>query len=370
MIGKFLAVTLLFGLQLAGCSSNSNTLIMMPTENQPATFHRGVNASHYLSQIRDRSWADQRHFNKTDIAWIAARGYDHIRLPVDGPLLFGDNGSILTNRLKAVDQVIEWARAHGLGVILDMHKLPGSDFSTNPDNRLFNDSALQDQAIRLWTLIAERYRPVGDELRFEILNEPVAEDAAALTAFYARVIAALRSISPERKIILCSNRWGSFKTVTALEPLLDDTNLIVGVHYYEPHVFTHQGTSWVGLDHKDMPAIPFPGTLPDLRPYVEASHYAYELEGVELTVEAVETDFRELAEWAQRHNVELHLGEFGVYNKVDRSARERWYRAVLDQCERHDIAWAVWDYKGSFAVRDPRTGDPTFIQSVIADYLK
>ena len=366
--GAFLAV--ITCVLLHGCQSgeaHNNTEIMQI--HGDITFLRGVNASHYLSQIGDRPWANPASCNEEDFAWIASRGYDHIRLPVDGPLLLNHDGSIRMERLGAIDQVLQWAASHGLGVILDMHKLPGSNFARNPDNRLFKDPALQQVAVRLWAHLAERYRSIGPQLRFEILNEPVAGNAADLTAFYAKVVPVIRKVSPERKIILCSNRWGSFHTVEALEPLLDDKNLVVAVHYYEPHVFTHQGASWVGLDHKEMPSIPFPGKLPDLRPYVDAEHYAHSLTGADLTAEAIEKDFRELAAWALRHNVELHLGEFGAYEAADPKSRERWYRTVLDQCVQHGIGWAVWDYKGGFAVRDRHTGQPTLVQEILRDYL-
>jgi len=229
---------------------------------------------------------------------------------------------------------------------------------------------MQAEAIRLWKHLALRYRATGPELRFEILNEPVAPDADSVTRFYARVLAAIREVSPERKVLVCSNRWGQFDTVEALAPLLSDPNVVVAVHYYEPHIFTHQQASWVGWKHPNPPKILFPGTVPDLKPYVSQDHYGYRKGGMVLTIEAVQEEFQRLAEWAARKNVELHLGEFGVYEPADSASRERWYRTVLDACQKHNLGWAVWDYKGGFAVRDANTGQPTLVQKVIDDYLK
>ncbi|NDV63201.1 glycoside hydrolase family 5 protein [Puniceicoccales bacterium CK1056] len=333
--------------------------------NNPPTFQHGVNVSHYLSQIGNKQFADPEYFGRKDMEWIANRGYDHIRLPLDGPLLFDEAGEILWHRLKAVDGVLALAREFELGVILDMHKLLGSDFAFNPDNRLFTSPELQQQAIRLWTGIAARYVEIGPELRFELLNEPVAKDPADLTTFYQSLIPAIRAVSPERTLIVCSNEWASFKTVRHLEPILAFDNIIVGVHYYEPHVFTHQSASWVGYGDPDFPPIEFPGKVPDLKAFVNSDHYAYSIEGDKLDASMVVNDFKELIEWAEESGAALHLGEFGVYNKAPDASLKNWYKVVLEQCESHRIGWAVWDYQGAFAVRDRRTGKPTVVQQII-----
>jgi endoglucanase len=225
------------------------------------------------------------------------------------------------------------------------------------------------QAGKLWRVISERYKAVGPELRFEILNEPIANDPADLTRFYSRILGIIREVSPQRTVLVCSNQWGSFHTVQHLEPLLDDPHVVIAVHYYEPHVFTHQGASWVELDHDKLPPIKFPGTVPDMMAFVGKDHYAYALGGTELTVESIEKEFNDLAEWATAKGAELHLGEFGVYEAADKASRQRWYRTVLEQCDKHGIGWAVWDYKGGFGVRDGRSGKASMVQEVINDLV-
>ena len=361
-------ILLLCGLLLAGCTHQQ--AVVSPVSRPSALVYRhGVNISHYISQLGSRNYASPGQFSQRDMEWIARRGYDHIRLPIDGPLLINDDGSIRWERLEAVDQVLRWAKTHGIDVILDMHKLPGTSFSGNIDARLFENEQMQATAIRLWQGIAVRYKEVGPELRFEILNEPVSDDAELVTAFYARVLAAIREISPERKVLVCSNRWGQFGTVRHLEPLLDDPNVVVAVHFYEPHIFTHQKASWTGAGHPDFPDVPFPGIVPDIRPYVAADHYGVDDIGSRLTEESVREEFRHLAEWMNGQQVEVHLGEFGVYHKADDQSKRNWYRLVLEECEKYGIGWAVWDYKGGFAVRSPRTGEPTLVQEVIDPFL-
>lgn len=366
---SLLAGLCLFAFMTGGCATRATERVnSMNTVDRPS-FHHGVNISHYLSQIGDKAFADPTSFGKSDMVWIAKRGYDHIRLPIDGPLLFEESGAIRWQRLEAVDEVLDWARDLGLGVILDMHKLPGSDFAFNPDNRLFSSPELQEQAIRLWKGIATRYREVGPELRFELLNEPVAKDPLQLTEFYRKLIPVIRSVSPDRTIIVCSNEWASFKTVRHLEPLLEFGNIVIGVHYYEPHVFTHQSASWVGYGDPGFPPIEFPGKVPDLSGYVDSGHYAYALEGEFLGESIVVNDFHALVAWAEKTGAMLHLGEFGVYRKAPEDSLKNWYQTVLDQCNRHGIGWAVWDYQGAFAVRERRTGNPTVVQEIIDTFI-
>lgn len=346
-------------------------LLSHPETSYASGYSKGVNISHYLSQLgTTRKFADKKQFNEKDAEWLAQRGYDHIRLPVDGPYLINKNGSIRKSRLKAIDRTLQWARKHDLNVILDIHKLPGTAFSGDIDARLFTDPEMQAQSIHLWMVLAERYKAYGPELRFEILNEPVSPDPLLVNAFYEKAIKAIRAISPERPIMIGSNRWQKFDTVEYLEPLLQHDNIIVAVHFYEPHLFTHQKARWVGLDHPDMPDIPFPGKVPELKKFVEKGHYSLSREGDMLTPEEVERDFQDLADWARRTGANLHLGEFGVYDKVAPQYRKNWYNLVLALCEKHQIDWAIWDYRGSFGIRDGDTNEPTVVQECIDPFLK
>lgn len=362
---NFLAKMILFVYALTPLTACLSSDFISSTSIANPSFMRGVNISHYLSQVPYADYANTSALSESDLQWIAAQGYDHIRLPVDGPLLLSSNKDLRLNRLRPIDKVLEWAFNNGLSVILDMHKLPGSDFAMNPDNRLFTSPVLQHTASEIWSALAHRYKAVGPELRFEILNEPVAENHYDLTRFYEKMIRVIRQQSPDRTLLLCSNKWGSFNTVQHLEPLLSHPNIVIAVHYYDPHVFTHQGAPWVKLDHPELPQITFPGIVPEMSPFVPENHYALRKSGTTLAITSISEDFKKLTDWATSKGADLHLGEFGVYTKADPDSRERWYRAVLEQCTKYKIGWAVWDYKGAFAVRDKTTGEPTPVQDII-----
>ncbi len=317
------------------------------------TFRQGINISHWLSQnYPERPYAAD-WFGESDVAWIADQGFDHIRFPIDGRLWLQADGSLDESKIKPFEQALAWARARDLGVILDMHFLPGASFDpTAQESSLFTDRTLQHDVANFWRHVARRFADADAGLRFEILNEPVAEENQQLNALNRVLLAAIRESNPTRTVYLTSNRWSGFSTLSDVV-LPDDPHVALTLHYYEPMIFTHQRASWVEFPD-DMPVVTFPGTAPDLTGTVRADHWVLQSAGHALTAAAIEADFIRVARWVKQQapDVEVHIGEFGVYDKAPDDSRERWTKAVRESCERHGFGWAVWDYRGGFAVRD------------------
>jgi endoglucanase len=347
----------------SGFAFSSSFLPAAGATQRAYTFKRGVNISHWLSQNTDTLTYAAPWFGEQDVAWIAQQGFDHIRLPVDGRLCLKPDGSLDEAKLQPVDDTVRWARPRGLGVVLDMHFLPGADFNNGgSDKRAFEDLALQKKVADFWGRLARRYANEGPWLRFEILNEPVAAENQQLNAFNRRMLAAIRESNPTRIVYLSSNKWSIFSTVADLE-VPDDPNIAITVHYYEPIVFTHQRAPWVGF--KDtMPPVPFPGRVPDLTGSIAQGHplTLHIKTGDMLTVADIEAGFAKVAAWAAEHagGREIYLGEFGVYKAADPDSQRRWIAAVREACESRGWGWAVWDYNDSFGVRDAK-GRPTAI---------
>lgn len=315
------------------------------------TFQRGVNISHWLAQHGGERPYGAMWFDAEDVGWIAEQGFDHIRVPVEGRVWLREDGGLDEGAVQPFAEILPVARARGLGVILDMHFLPGASFQDQGEGTLFTDPEKLKVATGLWRAVAARFADADAGLRFELLNEPVAQEHGQLTPVFRVFLAAIRETNPQRVVYWTSNKWSGFATAEAVE-LPEDPNVAVTFHYYEPFVFTHQRASWVKLDDR-MPPVTFPGRVPELAGAVPEGHWMLGLVGMELTEEAIGEDFAKLAAWAKASapGREIHIGEFGAYERADDAERARWVGTVRTAAERHGFGWAVWDYQGGFAVR-------------------
>ena len=144
----------------------------------------------------------------------------------------------------------------------------------------------------------------------------------------------VRESNPERMVVVGPAGWNNLSHLTRLELPTDDQRLIVTFHYYSPFPFTHQGAGWVeqGRKWKDIP-----------------------WSGSDDEREAIAKAMQTAAEWAERENRPLYLGEFGSYHKADMESRRRWTRCVREEAERRGISWAYWEFGAGFGVYDPES---------------
>jgi endoglucanase len=143
-----------------------------------------------------------------DLDIVREAGFDLVRFPV----VWADADR------RAVDALVEAALAHGFSVVLNVHHFRGSG----------------PELVALWRELGVRFEGVT----FELLNEPV--DAEWWNEWLPRVL----DVVPRRPVIVGPGHWN---TVQGLEGLVlpEDEDLIVGVHYYSPFAFTHQGANWL-----------------------------------------------------------------------------------------------------------------------------
>ena len=349
-------------LPLSGCSPEP-----AHSASPSPTFKRGVNISHWLAQNRDDRPYGAPWFSVEDVRWIEKQGFDHIRIPVDARLWMKDDGGLNASALEPFDRACGWIQANNLGVILDMHTMPGANFSSKGrDSSLFTDDALLETAARFWGEVAAHYASAGPWLRFELLNEPVAERNDQLNPLQARLLAAIRETNPSRMVYLTSNAYSSFKTVYDLQ-LPDDSNIALTFHIYEPFPFTHQRTDWTAYK-PSMPQISFPGTMPDLSTLLPPEHHRLAMSGKPISAEiSIAPRFDQLAVWTKEHapNMEIHIGEFGAFHTAPPESIRNYYAAVVAAAERHGFGWAAWDYQDGFGVRAPDGSATMAMQGII-----
>ena len=340
-------------------------------------FTCGVNLGGWLSQYAE---FDHEHFQtfitEADIRRIASWGLDHVRLPVDYPVLESDDaiGVPLERGYAYIDDCIGWCADAGLAVVLDLHEAPGFTFQnaleveTAGDNVLFTDAPTQDRFIALWQEIVRRYRDAPVPIIFELLNEVTLPNNGPWNALVRRTVAAIREISPDAVIMIGGTHNNA---VSGLDGLIeiDDPRIIYTFHTYDPLFFTHQNAPWSAGPREWGAAPSYPGYLEGLGDFLDVhpEHEADNREYVErhMDREMLAAILAPALEFASRTGHELYCGEFGVADWVDPASRRAWLADFLGLLRQHGIGFALWSYKAmDFGVVDAagQVVDPQYLE--------
>jgi endoglucanase len=300
------------------------------TPNVPVILQRGVNLGNMLEAPKEGEWGLTIQEEYFDL--IKEAGFDFVRLPVRWNSHAEENPPFAIDPafFARVDEVIGWALDHDLAIIIDFHHY--EEMATDPWGH-------KERFLGISQQVAEHYKDEPSNVLFELLNEPNDQLNAALwNQYLAEALAVVRETNPRRDVVIGPASWNAYDWVSTLDLPDDkrsspvDEHLIVTFHYYLPFQFTHQGAEWV--DGSD--------------PWLGTTWEATEAEKADITAH-----FDSVAEWAQRHNVRILLGEFGAYSKADAVSRIRWTEFVAREAERHGFAWAYWEFGSGFGIYDP-----------------
>jgi aryl-phospho-beta-D-glucosidase BglC (GH1 family) len=351
-------LVILFFLICAPFFANAQDPPLSPAGRRAQHLRHGINASEWFAQSLD--YGPQRLSTYTtldDITLIHKLGFDHVRLSID-PEIFNCRSSWQEcDRVQALDAVVAKALAEGLAVVIDVH--PDEQFK----RKLATDNFSAEKFRLLWGSIAAHFAPLNPELvAFEILNEPEDKDPYRWSGIEARIIEEIRRRAPQHSIIVSGAEYSDIGNLIVLPEFKDD-NLIYNFHYYEPHLFTHQGASWGVPFWIKLRDVPYPLTLQTVEKAI--SEQDDSLAKWELTETAfgqwnrdrIMAEMRFAAEWAKARHVPLTCNEFGVYrNFSDPDARARWIEDVRAALEQNNIGWTMWDYRGGFGVVTKQNG--------------
>ena len=321
-------------------------------ENMPYSFQRGVNLGGWLSQY---GRANPRHFDtfitEDDVSRIASWGMDHVRLPLDYPLIEDDAhpGQYQESGLQHIDRCVNWCQTRGLGLILDLHRAPGYSFGTLDSNSLFDSQEDQDRYLALWRFLARRYREVDEGLQLELLNEVVEPTSARWNTLAHRAIAAIRSVDSSRTIIFGGNHYSSVDELQNISLVPDDDHVVYTFHFYKPHLFTHQRAGWSAISRAYNREISYPGDFPDLQAFIH-HHPEFQVSQTEHQGRLDASLLQELLEPARRFMQKtrkpLYCGEYGVIDQAPLASRINWHKDLVFLLNEMGIGHAVWSYKG------------------------
>jgi endoglucanase len=334
----------------------------------------GINLSEWFAQVYDPRGYTKEHFESwttaADIALIKSAGFDHVRLSVNPqPMMDAarhPHGA--EDYFGYLDAAMKMILDAGLAVELDMH--PESDFKA----RLAKEDDFVERFADFWRSVAQHYSTWdADRITFEILNEPEMRDPYRWYGVEAKLAAAIRQGAPANTIIAAGAKWDDDYDMLFLEPLRDP-NVIYVFHFYDPHIFTHQGATWgafywhwlKGLHYPSNPenAAQVAETVPEAVHRMEVIRYGQD----HWDTSRIEAEINQAADWARRNGVPLVCNEFGVYRHAEPQDRMAWLKDVRSSLERHHIGWSMWDYSGSFGVVTKKDGkailDPDTVRAL------
>ena len=320
---------------------------------------RGTNISHWLSQSRRRGPGRREWFTEKDVKLIASLGFDHIRLPIDEEQMWDEAGNKEAEAFELLHNAIGWARDSKLRVVVDLHILRSHHFN-EAEKPLWTEPAAQERFFALWRELSAELRKYPISLvAYELMNEPVADDAEDWNKLVEKAAAVVRANEPHRTLVIGSNRWQTVGTFDQLRIPEGDRDIILSFHFYTPMLITHYKASWTSVGKYNGP-VSYPGLLvkdedmeglsDEVARIVKGNNGTYDRE-------KLETLLAKPLALARKLDLPLYCGEWGAITRCPREARMNWYRDVRANLEKHGIAWANWDYKGGFGLL-ARDGQP------------
>ncbi|MEP2239738.1 MAG: glycoside hydrolase family 5 protein [Maribacter sp.] len=192
---------------------------------------------------------------KAMIDEIANMGFKTLRLPVTWQYHTGSAPEYLleTDWLNTVENIANFALSNDMYVIINIHH---DDEWIVPTYE--NAPLVKDRLTKAWTQIANKFKPYGDYVIFETLNEPrhegspeeweggTAEGRDVVNQYHQVSVDAIRATGGNnavRKIMVSTYAAGTGENV--LQDYIvpnNDEDVIVSIHSYSPYLFSLAGT--------------------------------------------------------------------------------------------------------------------------------
>jgi endoglucanase len=350
---------LILALLLAACNSTSESKpdIFLETDVETAArsapFSKGVNFTGWF-ESGSAGGIPFTKYTEQDFIDAKSLGIEVIRLPVRMHSMTSGAPNYTLDPLlvKFLKIAVEWAEKYKIYIIIDNHSFDPV-LTTSPD--------IDRILIPVWEHIARLFKDSSDYVLYEILNEPHGIQDARWGEIQGKTIEAIRRIDQKHTIIVGGTDYNSIRKLASI-PKYSDTNLIYTFHFYDPHVFTHQGATWGEPSMAPIRDVPFPYNREKM-PRVPAVLRGTWLEGAmtrysyDAAPSALYASLNRAAAFSKERDVPVFCGEFGVYMiQSPKEDRVTWYKFVSDALVRRNISRTSWDYYGGFGVFNDERG--------------
>lgn len=213
---------------------------------------------------------ENQHHTEESYKELSEMGFNSVRFYLNYGLFESDDNPYIYNEsgFEWIDKNIEQAKKYGIRLLLNMHYPQGGYQSQGNGEKLWLDEENQNRLTALWTAIADRYSDEPAILGYGIVNEPVvavegnADEALVKWQKLAQQITdGIRTVDDNHIVFvekMCAveysdtglAEWKIFNDENNYVHIEDD-NIVYEFHYYEPHMYTHQGFSWANTADYD-----------------------------------------------------------------------------------------------------------------------
>lgn len=330
---------------MATTSLSKEPILQLPSSVKAYSKYNGFNL---LAKI-GFSEGIRRQFEEEDFEIMAEWGFDFARIPMNywnwAPA--DDWYNINEDIFKDIDAVIELGKQYKIHINLNMHRIPG--YCINGRDRelfdLFDDTPENmqkalDAAVYHWKIFAKRYRGIPNEqLTFDLINEPpFMDDEARYVEIIKALVNGIREEDPYRVIVADGLNIGKTPVMG-----ITDMGLIQSTRGYDPKAVSHYTATWV-------PQFEFETFNIPSWPLTDDKGKIWNKQALkELLIEP----WKPLVD----KGIQIHVGEWGCYNKTPHDVALAWMRDMLSLWK--EVGWgnALWNLKGSFGILNSERGD-------------
>ncbi len=231
----------------------------------------------------------------------------------------------IDSRIDNLEDVLRWARARGMKIVVDVHVPPGGKRASDREMNMLHNDVFANAWIDTWRRIATRLRGNHDVIYgYDLINEPHQHDRAKndYWSLQRRAAEVVRAIDPDTPIVIESNGSDAPGPYEYLSPLRMD-NVIYQVHVYAPMAFTHQGVH----------GSPVGAKWPD-------PEQKWDIEYLRKVLVPVR-------EFEKRHHAKIYVGEFSAIAWAE--GAENYIRDCISLFEEYGWDWtyhAFREWKG------------------------
>ena len=282
---------------------------------------------------------NQSLFDEQDFEIMAEWGFNFVRLPLSYWSWSSEDDwyRVDEDRMKEIDQAVEFGKQYNLHVNINFHRLPGYCINPpKPPTNLFEDEAPLLAAEHQWRYFSQRYRGVSSKLlSFNLINEAPSVSAEKYDRVARRLINTIRDEDPARLIFVDGKDVGR----TPLMTLTDVPNIIQSGRGYNPMLISHFRASWVNWELVQK----FPEKQLSWPLIVDGEKYDRQ--------SIYESSVKPWEPWIAKGG-KVHIGEMGCHNRTPHDVALAWLEDVFDVFKEQGWGWSLWNLRGSFGIID------------------